>query len=148
MLVAQVIVGVNKYRLEKEVAVDVLSIDNTTVRKKQVSSDAFCCSSRPHQLSSSLRSRLPSSSWWWCWQVERLQHVKATRDEAKVQAALAKLTESAGLTGESTSKGSHPLNLLKLAVDAARARASLGEISGASVRPSVSQSCRQAGRQA
>jgi methylmalonyl-CoA mutase len=34
---------------------------------------------------------------------------------------------------ESTSKGSHPLNLLKLSVEAARARATLGEISGQSV---------------
>jgi methylmalonyl-CoA mutase N-terminal domain/subunit len=51
----------------------------------------------------------------------------------QVKAALAKLTESAALQNESTSKGSHPLNLLKLAVEAARLRASLGEISGACV---------------
>ena len=93
----QIIVGVNKYRLDEEAQVDVLSIDNTSVRKKQV---------------------------------DRLERVKSTRDQAKVDAILAKLTESAALT-ESTSKGSHPMNLLKLSVEAARARATLGEISDA-----------------
>lgn len=33
---SEVIVGVNKYRLEKEESVDVLSIDNTAVRNKQI----------------------------------------------------------------------------------------------------------------
>jgi methylmalonyl-CoA mutase len=93
----EAIVGVNKYRLEKEEAVDVLSIDNTAVRRQQV---------------------------------ERLERVKAGRDAAKAAAALARLTESAGL-GESTSKGSHPMNLLRLSVEAARARCTLGEISDA-----------------
>lgn len=60
--------------------------------------------------------------------------MRATRDPIKVKAALAKLTESAALENESTSKGAHPLNLLKLAVDAARLRASLGEISGEHMR--------------
>jgi len=53
-------------------------------------------------------------------QIQRLQEVKAARDNAKVQAALAALTKSAE-TGEG--------NLLGLAVEAARARATLGEIS-------------------
>lgn len=33
---AEVIVGVNKYRLEKEETVEVLAIDNTVVRQKQI----------------------------------------------------------------------------------------------------------------
>ncbi|ABS63321.1 methylmalonyl-CoA mutase, large subunit [Parvibaculum lavamentivorans DS-1] len=54
-------------------------------------------------------------------QVARLKHVRATRDEAKCKAALAALTEGARGNG----------NLLALAVDAARARATVGEISDA-----------------
>jgi methylmalonyl-CoA mutase len=45
----------------------------------------------------------------------------AEQDNAKAEACLAKLTESAALT-ESSSNGNHPMNLLKLSVDAARAR--------------------------
>lgn len=33
---SEVIVGVNKYRLEKEETVEVLAIDNTAVREKQI----------------------------------------------------------------------------------------------------------------
>lgn len=33
---SEVIVGVNKYRLEKEESVEVLAIDNTIVREKQI----------------------------------------------------------------------------------------------------------------
>jgi methylmalonyl-CoA mutase len=53
-------------------------------------------------------------------QIRRLEKLRAQRDEAKVEAALAAITKAAE-TGEG--------NLLELAVDAARARASLGEIS-------------------
>ena len=55
-------------------------------------------------------------------QIERLTQIKATRDTAKVKAALARLT-AAAKSGEE--------NLLALAVDAARERATLGEISDA-----------------
>jgi methylmalonyl-CoA mutase len=55
-------------------------------------------------------------------QIERLKAIRATRDEAKVQAALNALTQGA--------KGNEA-NLLALAVDAARARATVGEISDA-----------------
>jgi len=54
-------------------------------------------------------------------QVARLQTMRATRDEAACQATLTALREGAAGTG----------NLLALAVEAARARASLGEISAA-----------------
>jgi len=84
-----IIVGVNKYRLEKEDPLHILDVDNQMVRKQQI---------------------------------ERLEQIKATRDNTKVAACLAKLTESAKNGGE---------NLLSLAVEAARNRATLGEISDA-----------------
>lgn len=83
----EIIVGVNKYRLDKEEPIEILEVDNTAVRLAQV---------------------------------ERLAKLRAERDEAKVQAALNGLTHAAE-TGEG--------NLLALALEAARARASLGEIS-------------------
>ncbi len=55
-------------------------------------------------------------------QIERLQKLRAERNEEEVQAALAKITKAVE-TGEG--------NLLELAVDAAQKRASLGEISDA-----------------
>lgn len=84
-----IIVGVNKYRLEKEDPLHILDVDNQMVRKQQI---------------------------------ERLEQIKATRDNTKVAECLAKLTESAKNGGE---------NLLSLAVEAARNRATLGEISEA-----------------
>ena len=54
-------------------------------------------------------------------QIARLKHVKATRDASKVKAALEALSKGAAGNG----------NLLALAVDAARARATVGEISEA-----------------
>ena len=85
----EIIIGVNKYRLEQEDAIDILNIDNTVVRQKQM---------------------------------ERLAQVRANRDEIAVQEALETLTEAAK-TGND--------NLLALAVDAARKRATIGEISDA-----------------
>jgi methylmalonyl-CoA mutase len=84
-----IIVGVNKYRLEKEDPLHILDVDNQMVRKQQI---------------------------------ERLDQIKATRDNTKVAECLAKLTESGENGGE---------NLLSLAVEAARNRATLGEISDA-----------------
>ncbi|WP_282044056.1 methylmalonyl-CoA mutase [Winogradskyella flava] len=55
-------------------------------------------------------------------QIERLNHIKSTRNTEEVSSALSKLTEAAK-TGKE--------NLLALAVDAARKRATLGEISDA-----------------
>lgn len=85
----EVIIGVNRYRLDEEDPIDILNIDNTMVRKKQI---------------------------------ERIERMKADRDDAKVQEALAKLTEAAK-TGDA--------NILECAVEAARYRATLGEISDA-----------------
>ncbi|MFL9838081.1 methylmalonyl-CoA mutase [Flavobacterium sp. ST-75] len=84
-----IIVGVNKYRLEKEDPLHILEVDNQTVRRQQI---------------------------------ERLDSIKASRDNQKVTECLEKLTASAK-SGEG--------NLLELAVDAARHRATLGEISDA-----------------
>ena len=83
------IVGINKYRLEKEDPIDILAVDNTAVREAQI---------------------------------KRLQELRANRDNAKVQAALEAITKCVE-TGEG--------NLLELAVEAAKLRASLGEISDA-----------------
>lgn len=83
----EVIVGVNKYRLEKEDPLEILEVDNTAVRLSQI---------------------------------ERLNKLKAERNQAEVEAALHAITEAAE-SGEG--------NLLALSVDAARKRASLGEIS-------------------
>ena len=84
-----VIVGVNKYKLDKEDAMDSLSIDNVKVRDGQI---------------------------------ERLKHIRATRDSAKVQAALDALTASA-----QSGQG----NLLELTIQAMRLRATVGEVSDA-----------------
>jgi methylmalonyl-CoA mutase len=84
-----VIVGLNRYRLEQEDPLDILEVDNSAVRIAQI---------------------------------ERLKELRAHRNEEEVKAALEALTESAR-SGEG--------NLLALAVDAARKRASLGEISDA-----------------
>jgi len=83
------IVGINRYRLEKEDPIDILAVDNTAVREAQI---------------------------------KRLKELRANRDEAKVRSALAAITECV-----KTKKG----NLLELAVEAAKVRASLGEISDA-----------------
>ena len=83
----QTIVGVNKYRLDKEDPIDILEIDNTAVREAQIA---------------------------------RLKELRANRNQAEVEAALDAITRCAE-TGEG--------NLLELAVDAAKKRASLGEIS-------------------
>ncbi|WP_264738500.1 methylmalonyl-CoA mutase [Cytobacillus firmus] len=85
----ETIIGVNKYRLEKEEPIDILDIDNTAVRLKQI---------------------------------EKLEQLKASRDNEKVAEALEAITRAAD-TGEG--------NLLELAVNAARVRATLGEISEA-----------------
>ncbi len=85
----EVIVGVNKYRLDKEEPLEILEVDNTAVREEQVA---------------------------------QLARLRAERDGAKTEKALQALTEAA--KNESG-------NLLALAVEAARARATLGEISDA-----------------
>ncbi len=84
-----VIVGVNKYRLDKEDPIEILEVDNVKVREQQIA---------------------------------RLQRIRATRDGARVQAALEALT-TAARTGQG--------NLLDLSIQAVRLRATVGEVSEA-----------------
>ena len=91
----QVIVGVNKYRLEHEDPIDILEVDNTAVRKEQV---------------------------------EGLKKLRAERDNAAVQEALNAIT---ACVQEFKDGKKSQNNLLDLAVKAAAARATLGEISDA-----------------
>ena len=63
-------------------------------------------------------------------QIEKLQRLRADRDEAATQAALAELTRAAGASGPAGEDGLGN-NLLALAIDAARAKATVGEISDA-----------------
>lgn len=86
---ADTIIGMNTYQLEEEAPIDILNIDNSMVRKKQV---------------------------------ERLDKIKSARNEHEVKQSLHRLTKAAK-TGDE--------NLLECAIDAARARATIGEISDA-----------------
>jgi methylmalonyl-CoA mutase len=83
------IVGINKYRHEKEDPIEILDVDNAKVREQQIA---------------------------------RLKELRANRDNAKVQQCLDAITEAVA---------NNSGNLLELAVEAAKARASLGEISDA-----------------
>jgi methylmalonyl-CoA mutase len=83
----QVIVGVNKFTPEDDIAVDVLEIDNDAVREKQMAA---------------------------------LQSIRERRDDDAVTAALAAIS-----TAATTQTG----NLLSLAIDAMRVRATVGEVS-------------------
>jgi methylmalonyl-CoA mutase len=84
-----VIVGVNKYQLEKEQGLEVRDIDNTAVRESQI---------------------------------KRLKEIRKSRDGGAVEKALARIGELAA-NGEG--------NLLEAAIEAARLRATVGEISDA-----------------
>lgn len=84
-----VLVGVNRYKLDKEEAMEILEVDNTKVRDSQI---------------------------------KRLEKLRADRDDSKVTASLKKL-EDVAKSGNG--------NLLAVAVECARNRASLGEISQA-----------------
>jgi methylmalonyl-CoA mutase len=83
----QTIVGVNKYRQDRDAEIAILKVDNRSVRRQQL---------------------------------DKLERLKAERNEVEVQSALDALTECA-----KTGKG----NLLEGAVRAARAKATVGEIS-------------------
>ena len=83
------IIGVNKYRLQKEDPLHFLDVDNQLVRKQQM---------------------------------EQLAEIKAKRNSEKTNLCLQKITENAASGKE---------NLLTLAIEAARERATLGEISDA-----------------
>ncbi|WP_411075905.1 methylmalonyl-CoA mutase [Streptomyces sp. cmx-4-7] len=84
----QPVIGVNKYRVETDEQIDVLKVDNSSVRAQQIA---------------------------------KLRRLREERDETACRDALDALTRAAGGDG----------NLLELAVNAARAKATVGEISDA-----------------
>ncbi|AXK89131.1 heterodimeric methylmalonyl-CoA mutase large subunit precursor [Nocardia farcinica] len=89
----QPVIGVNKYQVEEDQAVEVLKVENSRVRAEQI---------------------------------EKLRRLRAERDQDAVDRALAELTRAAAAT-----QGGMENNLLALAIDAARAKATVGEISDA-----------------
>ncbi|MCZ2848474.1 methylmalonyl-CoA mutase [Modestobacter sp. VKM Ac-2978] len=94
----QPVIGVNKYRVEADEAVDVLRVDNADVLAQQKA---------------------------------KLAELRASRDGAAVTEALGRLTDAARAAAEGRRGSGLDANLLKLAVDAARAKATVGEISDA-----------------
>jgi len=82
----QAVIGVNKYKPTDEASIDVLKVENSTVRRLQI---------------------------------DKLRRLRSERNQKDVDAALAALTRAAKGNG----------NLLALAIDAARAKATVGEIS-------------------
>jgi methylmalonyl-CoA mutase len=84
----QAVIGVNKYRPTDEAPIEILKVENSTVRRLQI---------------------------------DKLKRLRGERNQKDVDAALAALTRAAGGEG----------NLLALAIDAARAKATVGEISDA-----------------
>ncbi len=99
---AQPVIGVNKYQVDEDADIEVLKVENSRVRAEQIA---------------------------------KLEQLRAERDEPAVQAALAELTRAAAASGGMPDpvEGEDGLgnNLLALAIDAARAKATVGEISDA-----------------
>ena len=93
----QPVVGVNKYQVDEDHAIEVLKVENSRVRAEQLA---------------------------------KLQQLRADRDQSQVDAALAELTRAAAEDG-AAGDGGLGNNLLALAIDAARAKATVGEISDA-----------------
>ncbi|HWM39812.1 MAG TPA: methylmalonyl-CoA mutase [Streptomyces sp.] len=92
----QALIGVNKYRVETDEQIDVLKVDNSSVRAQQI---------------------------------DKLRRLREERDEAACQDALRAL--SAAAADGHRAGGGLEGNLLALAVNAARAKATVGEISDA-----------------
>jgi methylmalonyl-CoA mutase len=94
----QPVIGVNKYPVEADEAIEVLRVDNADVLAQQV---------------------------------QRLADLRAERDTAATEAALRALTAAARAAADGSRGPGLEQNLLALAVDAARAKATVGEISDA-----------------
>jgi methylmalonyl-CoA mutase len=105
----QPVIGVNKYRVDEDQDIEVLKVENSRVRAEQLA---------------------------------KLAELRAERDPAAVEAALAELSRAAAAHGqaggqERSDRGMDPAgdglgnNLLALAINAARAKATVGEISDA-----------------
>ncbi|MGO8965582.1 methylmalonyl-CoA mutase [Mycobacterium sp.] len=97
----QPVIGVNKYQVEEDQEVEVLKVENSRVRAEQLA---------------------------------KLEELRANRDQAVVDAALAELSRAAAARSPAGSRADQAglgNNLLALAIDAARAKATVGEISDA-----------------
>jgi methylmalonyl-CoA mutase len=101
----QPVVGVNKYQVDEDQEVEVLKVENSRVRAEQLA---------------------------------KLHELRANRDKSAVKAALAELSRAAAAHGRAGEVGAPPAcggglgnNLLALAINAARAKATVGEISDA-----------------
>jgi methylmalonyl-CoA mutase len=94
----QPVVGVNLYRPTTVDEVEVLKVDNSSVRTQQLA---------------------------------KLERLRAERDQAACDAALAALTSAAQASADGQRQPGLAENLLKLSIDAARAHATVGEISAA-----------------
>ena len=94
----QPVIGVNMFRPDEHESIDVLKVDNSSVRAQQLA---------------------------------KLDRLRAERDQAEVDGALARLTEAASRSVDGRRDPGLGENFLKLAVDAARAHATVGEISEA-----------------
>jgi methylmalonyl-CoA mutase len=97
----QPVVGVNKYQVDEDQEIEVLKVENSRVRAEQLA---------------------------------KLRELRANRDQSAVDAALAELSRAAAAHVPAGGRP-HPdglgNNLLALAIDAARAKATVGEISDA-----------------
>ena len=94
----QPVIGVNKYRPDVEQEIEVLKVDNASVRAQQI---------------------------------DKLRRLREERDETVTRAALEALTRTAEAAEDGTRPRGLEHNLLALAIDAARAKATVGEISDA-----------------
>jgi methylmalonyl-CoA mutase len=94
----QPVIGVNKYRVTADEAIEVLRVDNAGVLAQQKA---------------------------------KLEELRASRDSSAVTEALSRLTDAARAAADGMRGNDLSDNLLKLAVDAARAKATVGEISDA-----------------
>ncbi|SEO69780.1 methylmalonyl-CoA mutase [Trujillonella endophytica] len=94
----QPVIGVNKYRVDADEAIEVLRVDNAQVLAEQTA---------------------------------KLERLRADRDDAATREALSRLTDAARAAAEGRRGNDLDSNLLKLSIDAARAQATVGEISDA-----------------
>ncbi|HEY7054355.1 MAG TPA: methylmalonyl-CoA mutase [Mycobacterium sp.] len=94
----QPVIGVNKYQVDEDHAIEVLKVENSRVRAEQLA---------------------------------KLEQLRADRDQAQVDAALEALSRAAGAERGRRGGSEGDGNLLELSINAARAKATVGEISGA-----------------
>jgi methylmalonyl-CoA mutase len=94
---AQTVIGINKYQVDEDHAIEVLKVENSRVRAEQIA---------------------------------KLEQLRGDRDQSAVDAALNELSRAADIGRRRGGSGGEG-NLLVLAIDAARAKATVGEISDA-----------------